>query len=1119
MTNPPRLSTLDWRSALPAMAVQRGQQYALANRVQGARALGAGGLHWTAQVEGSGAELYQTTVELLPAPGRGLPRLRSSCTCPVGGLCKHVAALLYRIELAQEGDTPAAPRAGRDEPARKEARRALPEPGGDGLAEWDRWLARLAPPPAAGNAATAGADVGLLLRPAPAGDPAPLLAAMVVFGLGKQGQPVDPRPVVAENGAPSHAPTGGWREDELLALMLLLQQPVQRIGAVPYATVRGAALEQAFERLLTRYPAYLERAAQPLTPGPPLRLALQWQDLPDGRQRLAYRPPDGSAPRLLQLHGLWYLDEAGARIGRVEAEPHLLELVRSAPALEPELVGALRQRLQQDAGTRALPPPVERAPPRRLQVAPRAVLALRRLAPVPNVYGGRNQGEVVGAARLAFDYAGVRLEPGGAERERRLHRGELHEIVRDPAAEQALLERARALELMPATALPWPLSFSYAHLGADHLLLAPGRNREPLPPEAWTEALRTLVEEGWRVEYGEGFPRPLREVEAGEWDAELSEQGSAWFGLALGIEIEGRRVDLLPILRQLIADPRFPLRAPRQEAPDATWRVALDDERALVLPLARLRTLLAPLLDWLQQGQPVRLHRSQADAAAAIGAAVRWRGDARLQERLVDLRDRSHALDAPPGFEATLRPYQREGLAWLELLAQANLGGVLADDMGLGKTVQVLAHVLAQRQRAESFRVLVVAPTSLMGNWRDEAARFAPSLRTLVLHGPDRAARYDEIAEHDLILTTYPLLPRDRERLLQHQFDLLVLDEAQAIKNSRSQAARVVRELRATRRLAMTGTPLENHLGELWAQFDAVEPGLLGSERDFTKWYRTPIEKHDDRERRQRLHRRIGSLLLRRRKDEVLADLPPKTEIVRMLELEGPQRELYETLRLAQHERVREAIAERGLAQSGIVVLDALLKLRQACCDPRLVKLPAARRVQGSAKLDALGGLLRTLLDEGRRVLLFSQFTSMLDLIEPLLRSEAIEFLRLDGDTPGAARAGLVRRFQAGTADLFLISLKAGGVGLNLTAADTVIHFDPWWNPAVERQATDRAHRIGQNKAVFVYKLICRGTVEEKILALQARKAELAQAVLEGGRSTKLRFDEADLAELFAPLQ
>ena len=262
----------------------------------------------------------------------------------------------------------------------------------------------------------------------------------------------------------------------------------------------------------------------------------------------------------------------------------------------------------------------------------------------------------------------------------------------------------------------------------------------------------------------------------------------------------------------------------------------------------------------------------------------------------------------------------------------------------------------------------------------------------------------------------------------------------------------------------------------------------------------------------------MGALLLRRRKEDVLTELPPKTEIVHSLELLGAQRQLYETLRLAQHERVRESIQQRGLGQSGIVVIDALLKLRQACCDPRLVKLESARKVKESAKLDALLELIDGLREEGRRMLVFSQFTQMLALIAQALDKRKIKYLSLTGDTPSTARADLVREFQEGDVPVFLISLKAGGVGLNLTAADAVIHYDPWWNPAVESQATDRAHRMGQDKPVFVYKLICAGTVEEKIQARQERKAELARAVLEGGSTAALRFDEADLAELFAPL-
>lgn len=628
---------------------------------------------------------------------------------------------------------------------------------------------------------------------------------------------------------------------------------------------------------------------------------------------------------------------------------------------------------------------------------------------------------------------------------------------------------------------------------------------------------------GYAIEYPDDFPRDEL-VASGAWHAEVTVDDQGWFDLGLGIDVGGERIDLLPLLRKLLADPTFPLHAYPGEKPDATWRVAIDERRSVALPIARLRAVLEPLFEWLQESSEggLRLHRTQAESLLRLvdRGDLHWRGDDALRARISTLRAKcERELATPAGFRAELRPYQRAGIAWLRFLAEAGLGGVLADDMGLGKTVQVLAHLLDEKAHGRLEQpALVVCPTSLVGNWRDEAARFAPDLRVLIVHGPGRADAWDGIGEHDIVITTYPLLPRDRERLVQQEFALLVIDEAQAIKNARSQAAQVVRELRARRRLAMTGTPLENHLGELWAQFDAVEPGLLAGERQFNRIYRTPIEKQGASDMRQRLNRRIGSLLLRRRKEDVLTDLPEKTEILRRIELDGDQRSLYEALRLAQHERVQTAVRARGLNQSGIIVLDALLKLRQVCCDPALVKLASARKVKTSSKREALHELLDGLLTEGRSVLLFSQFTEMLDLLSADLSARARPHLRLTGDTPAGRRSELVRAFQSGEQRLFLISLKAGGVGLNLTAADTVIHYDPWWNPAVEAQATDRAHRIGQDKPVFVYKLICAGTVEEKIQQLQARKAELARAVLEGGSTQQLRFDENDLAELFTPL-
>jgi SNF2 family DNA or RNA helicase len=471
----------------------------------------------------------------------------------------------------------------------------------------------------------------------------------------------------------------------------------------------------------------------------------------------------------------------------------------------------------------------------------------------------------------------------------------------------------------------------------------------------------------------------------------------------------------------------------------------------------------------------------------------------------------------PRGLRAELRAYQRQGLSWMQVLREHNLSGVLADDMGLGKTIQTLAHILTEKEAGRLDRpALIVVPTTLMHNWCEEARRFTPDLRVLDLHGPQRHERFDDIGTCDLVLTTYALLWRDQSALAQHDYHLLILDEAQYVKNAATRAAATIRELRARHRLCLTGTPLENHLGELWAQFDFLLPGFLGTQRDFARRWRTPIEKRGDTMLRELLARRIRPFMLRRRKDEVATELPPKTTIVRTIELEGAQRDLYETVRSAMQEKVRTAVAEKGLARSHIVVLDALLKLRQVCCDPRLVKNAAGAHVGESAKLELLLDMLPELIEEGRRILLFSQFTGMLDLIAAALEEAQITYAMLTGDSTD--RVTPVRRFMQGEVPLFLISLKAGGVGLNLTAADTVIHYDPWWNPAVENQATDRAHRLGQNRPVFVYKLITAGSVEEKIVAMQARKAALADAILSEDAAGAVKFSEDDLAALFEPI-
>ena len=1098
------LDRTNWRAGMDSRTLARGQAYANENRVEKLRQIDAIGLHWTALVRGTAAAPYRC--EVLVSTQESRSRLRSACSCPLGDNCKHVAAVLITAEARAELS---AFLPGYEEQA------TTPAPAL--LAAWNSWLQTTARPALPAAPLATQATCRLVVQTPHASGSKALCVCMALFVPGKQKAWLKPRALALNTeGTPTWAPATGWRDDDLMALSVLLPRQYIRDDGLLFAGIRGRAVECAFEHLLQRYGACLDQIEQPLRVGPSRPLSVGWEALADGSQRL--RASAGDHAQLLRGDGWWYVDAESGEMGRVVDDHRLAEATARAPVLRPEHVDSLRERLAARPDLR-LPEPAARSLPRELRATPRLCLQLGVFSP-PTWSPAHRNSTAFGYARIQFDYAGERVDPHAAARVRCWRGNDVLEIVRDLAVENTLLQGLARRELRPVAALPWQLSKVFSELDPHCLVLTARKQDLPLAANSWEPLLRELAEEGALLHYDTEFPRPLRDIAVNAWDAELKSAGNGWFELSLGVDLEGERVDLLPILRRLLIDSSFPLQAGPGEAADALWRVELDDERALLLPLSRLRGLVAPLIDWwTRDSGALRVHRSQALAVAALDGTVRWRGDEALRKQLVDLSERARPSKAPPGFRGRLRAYQRDGLAWLDGLAEAGLGGLLADDMGLGKTVQILAHLLSQRaSRSSGMRTLVVAPTSLMGNWRDEAARFAPDLNVLVLQGADRGNRFDQIDDHDLILTTYPLLPRDRDLLLGHEFDLLVLDEAQAIKNPKSQAAMVVRELKASRRLAMTGTPVENHLGELWAHFDAVEPGLLGSESTFARRFRTPIEKHGDSVCQQRLNRRIGSLLLRRRKEEVLKDLPPKTEIVRHIEIERGQRELYETLRLAQHKRVREAISERGLAASGIVVLDALLKLRQACCDPRLVKLPAARKVQESAKLDALLELLDTLLDEGRSVLLFSQFTAMLDLLEPVLAKRKLDFLRLDGSTPAKTRTDLVQRFQKGEQRLFLISLKAGGVGLNLTAADAVIHYDPWWNPAAENQATDRAHRIGQNKPVFVYKLICQGTIEQKILELQSRKSALTRAILEGGRSTRLRFDEADLGELFAPL-
>ncbi len=726
-------------------------------------------------------------------------------------------------------------------------------------------------------------------------------------------------------------------------------------------------------------------------------------------------------------------------------------------------------------------------------------------------------------ARLVFDYQGHSIHhdspnPVVVDSSTNV----LRHIVRDGAAEKSALRRLADYGLQ-----------SLREMFSQHQVAGHNAQALTLPEDSaldWGQLLRevfpALQQEGWRIAYAANCRLAAADDKA--WYTDLKPSGRNWFEFEAGIESNGQRINLLPVVHQLL----------RQTSPGspADWE-ALCRRRTVAIPMAdgtlvvisgqRLGLILRNLFELFER-DPLQANRRlkisgwrAAELTALEQCAVKpWKippSIRRLAERLAQ-GVTFNPREQPPGLRGALRDYQRVGLDWLQFLREYEAGGILADDMGLGKTLEALALLLAEKQAGRLARpALIVMPTSVLISWLDAIPRFTPGLSTLVLHGADRKRQFAAIDRHDLVLTTYPLLRRDYAVLRERTFSYLILDEAQCIKNPGAQVAQCVCRLQADRRLCLTGTPIENHLGELWSLFHFLMPGFLGDLRSFNELFRKPIEKEQDPTRRAWLARRTAPFILRRTKQAVARELPPKTEIVMEMELSERQRDLYETVRVAVRSRVQQTIAEQGLNRSHIMILDALLKLRQVCCDPRLLDKKRRFRIPNdSCKLEALVELLPEQIEEGRRILLFSQFVSMLTLIEKICRRLKIPYALLTGSTKD--RAGQVAAFQGGAVPLFLISLKAGGFGLNLTAADTVIHYDPWWNPAVENQATDRAHRIGQTKSVFIYKLITRGTVETKILDMQKQKQALVRGILDEQAAGKVSFSADDIDKLFAPI-
>jgi superfamily II DNA or RNA helicase len=734
-----------------------------------------------------------------------------------------------------------------------------------------------------------------------------------------------------------------------------------------------------------------------------------------------------------------------------------------------------------------------------------------------------------GNERLPYDTRGFEA----AVEEERVGSATLSRRMRNVRAEQLWAMRMPPM-LLQASNVERALMYSES-LGVDAAKGTSKRSLWALADHDWSNHGATVLADaqmaGFIIEVQDGFPVSLEDIPEPSLELSPGTQ-NGWFRMALGVTVNGERVDIAPALAKLISAQRnvddwF---KEVKSVPFILLSVAQQDKakKSVVvrIPGERVHAILEPVFDWFRGGGVEEISGLQAalmpnlpnDTVLYLGREnPKWVA----MRQAVDEGAKLVPITPHPEFHATLRGYQLHGLSWLDHLRALSMGGVLADDMGLGKTVQTLAYLHRVHRGAQKMQKpsLIIAPTSVTANWMAEAKRFAPDLILHRHHGIDRSTDERDLKRADIVVTSYPLLQRDDDLLAGIAWNVAVLDEAQVLKNPKAKTYQAAQRLNADMRLALTGTPMENHLGELWSIYNILMPGLLGDLEGFNRIFRFPVEQRSDANQMKKLRARIRPFMLRRTRDQVLNELPPKTEFIRWVELDAAQADLYESLRTAIHDDVRKVIDKKGLKQSTIHILDALLKLRQVCCDPRLVKLPgvAARAATaGSAKLDWLMTHVPELLEEGRNILVFSQFTSMLALIAQGLAEQGIEYVQLTGDT--IDRETPIARFQNGDVRVFLLSLKAGGVGLNLTAADTVIHYDPWWNPAVEAQATARAHRMGQTKPVFVTKLVAKGTLEERMMALLDRKRELANALLLGDGNALTGITADDVESLLAPI-
>ena len=603
--------------------------------------------------------------------------------------------------------------------------------------------------------------------------------------------------------------------------------------------------------------------------------------------------------------------------------------------------------------------------------------------------------------------------------------------------------------------------------------------------KTFLEDIDKLKDDGYIIEF---VDFNMEFVENSEIMVE-SEDENQWFSLSFEVKIGKKKYPLLPIIVPILQKIDSLEELPKQIT------LPYENSKYITFNTDEIKPILSTIFELIDkinknsiQIAPYEAHLIEFDED------VKWKGKKELLKLSKKLKNFEGIKEVTPpkGLTITLRDYQRFGLNWLMFLREFRFGGILADDMGLGKTIQTLSLLLRLKESRKLKKpALIIVPTSLLGNWKAEIEKFTPDLKYISVYGNERGAKFREMMKYDIIFTTYNLIVRDFDIYKKEDFEYIILDEAQKIKNPNSKATQTIKKLTSNYKLALSGTPIENHLGELWSIFSFIMPGFLGSLKTFKQAFQNPIERDRDYQKQKLLNKKIHPFILRRTKEKVLSELPEKVEIIKYAEFDEKEVKLYESIRVIMDKKVRDAITKNGLAKSQIIVLDALLKLRQVCCHPKLLKVEEAKKLNHSSKLDMFLELMDELLAEGRKILVFSQFTSMIDIMKEELDNLNINYSTLTGSTKD--RDEVINEFKSGKTNVFLISLKAGGVGLNLTEADTVIHYDPWWNIAAQNQATDRAYRIGQDKNVFVYKLVVRNSIEEKILELQNKKAKLTQ--------------------------